>query len=309
MQVLTHFFSAVLTLEMTAGEASSKDSDYEGEDAALSRSSDQSEQSPNGDSDSKSKGSIKKVRSEARWPADKITVTEINGEGMPIPRKERQRMRLLAGLIARQKVSLLHNKFADLGKCGKLALFDDYVMPYLHFNDDIKEKGMKRAMKAIAKCWRSFKTTLVSEYVLKDRSPFQCYKHLNKEEYNEFVKLKKTDEFQRTREKYRELRAKNKHPHKLGTGGYEGKLQTWEEEDKRLENEGLPNPWHQFPTTRAMHWLRARGTLTDSGEISFNSQATKEVAERIKQLSDEDDCSVHGNDVLTKALGNDEHPG
>ena len=65
-----------------------------------------------------------------------------------------------------------------------------------------------------------------------------------------------------------------------------------------------------FPTDRLQHWLRARGHLTDTGEISFNSEAIKKVAEKAKQLdAAADECSVNGRDALTKALGNDEHPG
>ena len=116
---------------------------------------------------------------------------------------------------------MLHPEFADLGKSGKEALFNDYVMPYLHFNDEIK-RTRKRALKAIAKCWRSFKTTLVSEYMLKDRSPFERFKNLNREQCASFVEMKKTEEFHRTRERYKELRVKNKHPHRLGTGGRGG---------------------------------------------------------------------------------------
>ena len=50
------FFSTVLILEMTDGEQSSKDSDYDEEDTTPSTSS-QSEKSQNGDSVPKSTGS------------------------------------------------------------------------------------------------------------------------------------------------------------------------------------------------------------------------------------------------------------
>ena len=92
MHVLIHFFVAVLILEMTDGERSSKDSDYDEEDTAPSTSS-QSEQSRNGDSVPKSKGSqsqqgasSRKVRAEARWPKDKMHVTKISADGMPFLR-------------------------------------------------------------------------------------------------------------------------------------------------------------------------------------------------------------------------------
>ncbi|GJM99061.1 hypothetical protein PR202_ga16125 [Eleusine coracana subsp. coracana] len=108
-------------------------------------------------------------------------------------------------------------KFVDLGISKKEALFDDNIMPYLHYSDDIKEKGMKRALKAIAKCWRSYKSTLVSDFMLKDKSPYERLKHLKKEDYEAFVKIKRTEEFLSARNRYRELCERNKHNHHLGT--------------------------------------------------------------------------------------------
>ena len=140
-------------------------------------------------------------------------------------------------------------------------------------------------------------------------SPFERFKHLKPEEYEAFAKRVSTPEFRAKRERYKALRAKNKHPHRLGTGGYKGKMQKWKDEDQRLADEGRPNPWREFPTERCQNWLRARGHLTESGEISFNSEATKEVAAKAKQLDDEHEGSGNGRDALTKALGNDEHQG
>ncbi|TVU01375.1 hypothetical protein EJB05_53144, partial [Eragrostis curvula] len=250
----------------------------------------------------------RRVRTEAQWPTDKVIVTAIAPDGMPIPKKERQRMRRLAGLIARQKVSLLLPRFSSLGKDGKKLLFADFVMPFLEFNKEMEAKGLKRAMKAISKCWRNYKSTLVKEYMLKKRSPFKRFKHLKEEDYNAFVELKGTEEFQKVRERFKNLREKNKHPHHLGTAGYDGKIEVWAAKDEKLEKDGLPNPCLLYPG-RARTWLRARGRLTPSGEITFNNQETMGVSDKIKELS-EDSLSVTGKeDALTKALGNPEHPG
>lgn len=75
-------------------------------------------------------------RAEAQWPTDQVIVTAITADGMPIPKKEKQRLRRLADLIARHKVSLLLPRFSSLGRDGKV-LFDDYIMPYLKSNKEI----------------------------------------------------------------------------------------------------------------------------------------------------------------------------
>jgi len=41
-------------------------------------------------------------RTATRWPADKITITEIDEDGFPTEKKGKRRMRRLAGLVARQ---------------------------------------------------------------------------------------------------------------------------------------------------------------------------------------------------------------
>lgn len=55
---------------------------------------------------------------------------------------------------------------------------------------------------------------------------------------------------------------------------------------------------------------RKRGELNDAGEITFKSQETKEVSDKIKEYSEESSCNGDGiEDPLSKALGNREHPG
>ncbi|KAK3126690.1 hypothetical protein QOZ80_7AG0560730 [Eleusine coracana subsp. coracana] len=221
---------------MSSGETSSASSQSDSEE----HEEEQPLSQPEGSED-------RRARAEAQWPTDKVIVTAIAADGMPIPKKERQRMRRLAGLIARQRVSLVLSNFSSLGKEGKKVMFTDYVMPYLEFNKEMKDKGLKRSMKAISKCWRNYKSTLVKEFIIKKRSPFERFKHLKQEDWDAFVKLKYTEEFQQISERYKLLREKNKHPHHLGTRGYDGKIEVWAAEDERLATDGLDNPWWFYP--------------------------------------------------------------
>ena len=75
------------------------------------------EDSPNGTTNpDNSKKSATRARAEAQWPSDKMIVTAIGEDGRPLGKKERLRMRKLAGLIGRQKVSLLLPNFGSMKK-------------------------------------------------------------------------------------------------------------------------------------------------------------------------------------------------
>jgi len=55
-----------------------------------------------------------KARASTKWPLDKMTVTEIDDVGMPQDWKQKLRLRRLAGLIARQCLSLVMPSFSCL---------------------------------------------------------------------------------------------------------------------------------------------------------------------------------------------------
>jgi hypothetical protein len=55
--------------------------------------------------------------------------------------------------------------------------------------------------------------------------------------------------------------------------------------------------------------MRADSKLTESGDVSFYSQSTSEVAQRPLRESSEDSNGERENDTLTKALQTNEHLG
>jgi hypothetical protein len=165
-----------------------------------------------------------KPRTPSKWPTNKIVVTEISPDGMPTEVRARQRLRLLAGLIAREKLSLVMPSFKNLTDVDKWNLFDKQVLPHLVFPDNMKSEGFRAIIKVISKSWRTHKNRLVTNFIEKDLCPLKKYSWLDPEDYAEFVALKQSAEAVATRDKYRELRQKNVHNHLLGTAGYEGKL-------------------------------------------------------------------------------------
>jgi hypothetical protein len=75
-----------------------------------------------------------------------------------------------------------------------------------------------------------------------------------------------------------------------------------------LARQGLENPYNKF-----CGWLgpfmSARSKLTESGNVSFYSQSTSEVAQRALRDSSEDSNGERENDALTKALQTKEQRG
>ena len=66
---------------------------------------------------------VRKARTSTKRPVDKMVVTEINEVGLPTERRHILRLRKLAGLIARQKLSLVMPKINSLTKADKWRLF------------------------------------------------------------------------------------------------------------------------------------------------------------------------------------------
>jgi len=109
---------------------------------------------------------VRKARTSTKWPVDKMVVTEIDEVG-PTERRHILRLRKLAGLIARQRLSLVMPKFNSLTKADKWRLFDQYVTPFLEFPAQMKTARFKQVMKRTTKSWRTHKSNLVCNYITK----------------------------------------------------------------------------------------------------------------------------------------------
>jgi hypothetical protein len=68
-----------------------------------------------------------------------------------------------------------------------------------------------------------------------------------------------------------------------------------------LAQQGLENPYDKFRGPVGP-FMRARSKLTESGDVSFYSQSTLEVAQRALRESSEDSNGERENDALSKAL-------
>jgi hypothetical protein len=78
--------------------------------------------------------------------------------------------------------------------------------------------------------------------------------------------------------------------------------------DERLAQQDLENPYDRF-RGRLAPFMCARSKLTKSGDVSFYSQGTSEVAQRDLRERSKDSNGERENDALTKALQTKEQRG
>ena len=95
------------------------------------------------------------------------------------------------------------------------------IKEWFQFPPEFEKSIERAAFTKISKAWRRFKSELTTKFLRKGQSPFNQYGFLDPEVYRRFAEMRSTPEFERLNAKQRELSARNKHPHHLGTGGYE----------------------------------------------------------------------------------------
>jgi len=101
-----------------------------------------------------------------------ILVTGIDRGGMPTKRNQKLRLQTLAGLIARQRLSLVMPGFKSLSDKQKWFLFDKCVQPFLEFPPEMKLFGFRQVMKSTVKAWRTHKSKLKAQFVRKGLTPY-----------------------------------------------------------------------------------------------------------------------------------------
>jgi hypothetical protein len=62
---------------------------------------------------------------------------------MPVPLTQKRRFRVLAGLVARQKIPLHLLEFKELSNDEKWDLFDKHVRKHLKFQEGVQPQAFK----------------------------------------------------------------------------------------------------------------------------------------------------------------------
>jgi hypothetical protein len=127
----------------------------------------------------------------------------------------------------------------------KDELFENSIQAYIQYPKELKQKGKKVAMKIISHAWRSYKNKVVKIWRDQD-TPFHKYKDLTKDDWARFVEQCESEHFGANSQYMQWLRSQNELDHHLGNTGYAGKQRKWQQEDERLTQQGLENPYDKF---------------------------------------------------------------
>lgn len=144
------------------------------------------------------------------------------------------------------------------------------------FPEDKEALVRQHALKTMGSSFRQWKFELNRDYVKKGKTPFRKWGHL-RAVWAEFVLQKQSPEALKSSEVHKQIQAKNKHPHRLGTGGYDGKIQEWRRIEAERQRAGIPDPL-QGLDERCRNWVYARSTShSTTGQISFENPEDEQV--------------------------------
>ncbi|XP_060974412.1 uncharacterized protein LOC115713270 [Cannabis sativa] len=208
----------------------------------------------------------------------------------------------LIGLYARRNLPLAYNDWRKVPMEFKNLLWE-YIKSMFKLGPEAKHSTLKTAGRRW-KDWKAFLTrNLIFKYkdkvpAMLDRPPdayASCYKP---EDWKAFVAKRCSPEWAKKRKKMQDIRSQNTYNHHAGRGGV-----------KKVEEKLEKELGHQLTIyDRADLWIRIH--TNKNGELDGPAQ---EVADRIAEIRkqvEEGTILVEGSkDILTLALGTEEHGG
>ncbi|KAL5187076.1 hypothetical protein HKD37_05G012816 [Glycine soja] len=211
-------------------------------------------------------------------------------------RPMREKFHSYLGVVAREKVPIIHNNWKDVPETLKEIVWNDILAKF-----DIPEaaKVKTKVMSTVAMRWRQFKSTLTSKFVFANTEGQQTQDvvtkyGLDREAWKQFEATRLTPNWEGIRKRAQSIQKHNGCPHLLSRGGYdllEKKL--LDEKRERLEEEALltENPASvDDPPSRIKRHVKWKDSLE----------------EQVTQGS----FVPHGHqDILNTAIGRPDHGG
>ncbi|KEH32920.1 TNP1-like protein [Medicago truncatula] len=271
---------------------------------------------PAGPSQSGSNTQSNRKRGRGRTRMKNLKMKTAHGEKLPIefqsnglPSGENaKRFKLQVASFARECTSILISDWNSVPDATKDEIWKSITAKWDMPNDKIVKK---KTISYAGERWKAFKYSLTSRYLFDgeniDKSPMETYDFIDEDIWQEFIRTRAEPSFLEKRLNAQQTQAHNKYPHRLSQGGYEllEKKMMEEKLKERQEAAGdieVPPP---SPPQRHEKWKRAR--IKPSGE--YTSEDTRVVAETIDSLVSDGFVQNGREDILVKALGQDEHPG
>eukprot|EP00256_Glycine_max_P052304 XP_014618617.2 uncharacterized protein LOC106794987 [Glycine max] len=208
----------------------------------------------------------------------------------------REKFHSYLGVVAREKVPIIHNNWKDVPETLKEIVWNDILAKF-----DIAEatKVKTKVMSTVATRWRQFKSTLTSKFVFAKTEGQQTQDVVTKygldpEAWKQFEETRLTPNWEGIRKRAQSIQKHNDCPHVLSRGGYdllEKKL--LDQKRKRIQEEALlsENPASvdepPSPIKRHVKWKVARTRAVGN----MTSDSAQEIADKI--VSSPICCNVH----------------
>ncbi|KAL6647076.1 hypothetical protein ACP70R_014513 [Stipagrostis hirtigluma subsp. patula] len=294
--------------------ANDEDEDFDPADEVSSSSESEDEDHQDEEqSESEVQVQQRRGRGRSKMPETRYVITAVSRAGNPFQPKEAARQfRTACGVLAKERVSINLASWKKLGESEKDLLWNDLLEKF-EIPEEYEAIVRVRALKSMAQAFRAFKHKLTKYYALIGQAPFEDYPFIHKQGWEIFVESRLTEEFAKISQTHKEIQSHNTNPHRLGTGGYDGKAEEWERIDEQARREGRELPFSEVDSEVCRTWLRGRSSKTADGQLVLNNPRDQEVAQEMIRLTVESSQGsirlARENDVLSKALGRPEHPG
>ncbi|CAO2198212.1 unnamed protein product [Urochloa humidicola] len=245
-----------------------------------------------------------------------MVVEEVNATGKPIlPEGIWARFRNICGAIVRDRLQIWINtnswkKIPDAVKDTLWAALEEcFRFP----EGQPKVDAKKFALSTMGTAFRNFRSTLTTEYLDKGLCPRTKYGKITSSLWEEFKAQKQTPEAIALREKMKANAKKAaKNPHRLGAGGYDGKIPHWRREEEERRKAGLPDLFAGIDE-RAKNWCLARRKRRIGDRVVFDYPTTTEIYARLGKVVEAQRNGLfkayREKDQLTEAIGTPEHSG
>ena len=115
--------------------------------------------------------------------------------GCPLPEVTLKKWRTICGVIARSRVLIIVADWSDVTQSEREALYAQLKQSFRVLKE--AEEGFRRAsLLTMGKCWRNFKSRLVVDFLKQNKSPVGVYLEVTEAEWEEFCRVKSSEEFQ-----------------------------------------------------------------------------------------------------------------
>ncbi|KAL5142140.1 hypothetical protein HKD37_09G025372 [Glycine soja] len=237
----------------------------------------------------------------------------------------REKFHSYLGVVAREKVPIIHNNWKDVPETLKDIVWNDILVSpsYQIAKFDIAEatKVKTKVMSTVATRWRQFKSTLTSKFVFAKSEGQQTQDVVTKygldpEAWKQFEETRLTPNWEGIRKRAQSIQKHNDCPHVLSCGGYDLLEKKFlDQKRKRIQEEALLSEnaasldEPPSPIKRHVKWKVARTRAVGN----MTSESAQEIADKIDSLEEQvtqGSFVPHGRqDILNTAIGRPDHGG